>query len=229
MNKRGVLSTAVVAGTLLSSASWCTYCRAVRVGPLHRGQAGRSDRSGALLKEVQSDAENVGRVRALIAAGADLNKHDIVSGVLWWTPLEYSARLHHWKTVELLVKRGADVNPEGGFGDEHFMTPLMRCAQAGSPRLVRLLIKHAARVNARGYHDLTALMLAAGAGRAGNVRVLLRHGADVNMRSFFGKKSALDFAIEEKHYDVVRLLRPRTRRWTLAVLGAAAGYAAESL
>ena len=90
------------------------------------------------------------------------------------------------------------------------LTLLTAAAGPGQIGLVKLLLAAGADVNAKSAVDLfgkicTPLMAAAEGGWTEIVPILLEAGADVNA-SVEGK-TALDFAIENRHADVVDLLR----------------------
>lgn len=163
--------------------------------------------SSVLLAEVKKPNVNVPRVLTYIKSGADLETHSIVAGVQYYTPLQYAARLHHWKTVNVLVTNGANTNPAVPYGDEHYLTPLMHCALSGQLSVVKILLRHGADVNAKGYHDLTALMLAAQSGQKDIVKTLLKSGADISATSYFSHETALAFARHENHNDIAKLLQ----------------------
>lgn len=162
--------------------------------------------SYALVRETQSDKENLPRISDLIKRGADVNKHDIVSGIKYYAPIQYASQQHHWKTVRLLVSKKALVEPDTPFGDEHYLTPLMYCAKFGPYSLLKTLLEHGANINAKGYHNLTALMLAVQSGKVDNVKMLIKYKPDMNARSYFSHKTALDFAKERKSLVLTRLL-----------------------
>ena len=74
-----------------------------------------------------------GRARALIAAGAQVNR-------LGWTPLHYAASKAQVDTARMLMEKGAIVNAPGPDGT----TPLMMAALSGKPEIVRLLLAQGA-------------------------------------------------------------------------------------
>lgn len=73
------------------------------------------------------------RVRALIAAGAQVNR-------LGWTPLHYAASKAQVETARMLIEHGAIINAPGPDGT----TPLMMAALSGKPEMVRLLLSKGA-------------------------------------------------------------------------------------
>ena len=77
-------------------------------------------------------------MRALIEAGADVNKADI-GGVTW---LFAAAHVSHEAVVRSLIELGADVNKAIDYG----ATPLYIAAQEGHEAVVRALIEAGADV-----------------------------------------------------------------------------------
>ena len=70
-------------------------------------------------------------VRALIAAGADVNAQNERG----YPPLHWAASRGHTETVRALIELRAEVNAR----DEHGSTPLYRAAQFGHTEIVSLL------------------------------------------------------------------------------------------
>ncbi|KAJ1620103.1 hypothetical protein T492DRAFT_915447 [Pavlovales sp. CCMP2436] len=103
------------------------------------------------------DAGDVGRARALIEAGADVNHAvvDVSTGGTY-TSLVVASGNGHAECARLLLEAGADVNLAG-----------MRCSSAllaaslgGHVECARLLLAAGADVNYAGVHGCTALMIA---------------------------------------------------------------------
>lgn len=105
-------------------------------------------------------------------------------------------------TLKLLLDKGGDANlalPKG-------YTPLMLIAESGGkPEAAVLLLDHGAKVDAARNGNITPLMAAAHSGNLEVARVLLKRGANRKLKSDDGK-TALDFAKEQQHRDVVKLL-----------------------
>ncbi|KAH7412514.1 ankyrin repeat-containing domain protein, partial [Cadophora sp. MPI-SDFR-AT-0126] len=106
----------------------------------------------------------------------------------------------HESIVRLLLDRGALIDGKGYIG----MSPLQLAASRGHLAIVRLLLDRGANVNATSSTGSTALMDAAFNGRPEIVRLLLDHGADADMKT---KSTAMSYAKEKHHDDVVRVLK----------------------
>lgn len=109
--------------------------------------------------------DNLPRVRALLARGADVNaKCEIVD----LTPLLCAVDNGHTEIAKLLLRKGAKVNVTTRTG----RTPLHIAALHGYQDVVELLLDHAAEVNAVDQNRATPLKLAE-ANRHTNVAELL--------------------------------------------------------
>lgn len=141
-------------------------------------------------------------VQRLLALGADPNKADY-NGV---TPLMSASSRGRVDIVHLLIQYGADVNAKSEPGG----STALRCATLmGHTDMVKVLLDAGAQVNARTRVDKfteTPLIVAARLGYTSSVRLLLERGADVNAKDGKGK-TALMWAQEKGHTDIVRLLK----------------------
>jgi uncharacterized protein len=152
---------------------------------------------------------DTGAVRALLAAGADVNAPaaDGATALHWAvdaddeslvtallaagaradvandlaiTPLHLAAANGNEHIVRALLERGANPGAAASSG----VTPMMEAARAGSTAVVRALAARGARGDARETaRGQTALMWAAGRGHSATVRALLEAGADLRARS----------------------------------------------
>ncbi|HEU4389544.1 MAG TPA: ankyrin repeat domain-containing protein [Blastocatellia bacterium] len=95
-----------------------------------------------------SGAGHIETVRALIAAGADVNADNDVTALISATRLD---------VVKYLLDHGADVNAKDKSGN----TALMRAAGAPDLDRMKVLIDRGADVDARGYLGRTALLVVA--------------------------------------------------------------------
>jgi ankyrin repeat protein len=177
---------------------------------------------------------DVARVRALLAAGADVNAADPTGT----TALIGATADAHWEAARLLLEAGADVNAQdrsgctalhGAAGCEDGAdvvrillragartevrarmsmlngTPLMWAAAQGRTETVQVLVAAGADVNAGDEQGTTPLMRAAQAGHAATVRALLAGGAAVNDQNGRGA-TALMAAAGMGHRAIVRVL-----------------------
>jgi ankyrin repeat protein len=127
------------------------------------------DGRDALESAVQEEKADIGVVRMLQDAGADLHNRDS-SGA---TALMIAMGNHHPDIVSLLIARGADVNASDNDGD----TPLMYAALADLIEEARLLLRRGANVNVKDNSGNTSLSLARANKDDAMARLLLRAGA----------------------------------------------------
>jgi ankyrin repeat protein len=169
-------------------------------------------------------------VKALIAAGADVNAKD-KSGE---TPLHIAAVRGYQEITSLLIAEGADVNARNGrelaplhaaaWGDhketvalliakgsdinaigENGVTPLHVSALSGSNVTMALLINNGADINARNKDGMTPLHAAVLTGQKEAVELLIEKGADINAKNNEGL-TALQMASQRGHQSIVELL-----------------------
>jgi len=137
-----------------------------------RREAEAAARLGGHLVEAVAEG-HADSVRALIAAGADVNHVEPGEG----TPLVQAARLGDVATAHLLLARGARVD-RAAPGDGN---PLITAAAHGRLAMVELLVAAGADVNGYVRYDETPLINAARSGEVRVVRYLVDHGADPNL------------------------------------------------
>ena len=111
----------------------------------------------AMIGAAQEGHETV--VRALIEAGADINKADDDG----WTPLYVASENGHTAVVRALIKTGANVNKAVNDGS----TPLYIAAEQGHEAVVRSLIEAGVDVNNTDYSGSPPLFIAAQNGQRG--------------------------------------------------------------
>ena len=150
---------------------------------------------------------DVGRVRRLLAAGADCNHCD-PEGL---SVLMLAAHAGNLPIVEALLEVGADVNKT----DDQGWTALAKAAHnaeldRGFPDVAQALVDAGANVESPIGYGVRPLMLAAGYGETGVVEVLLKAGADVLARNDGGLTALM--MVKQKHYvDVINLLHEAER------------------
>lgn len=156
----------------------------------------RSHAYGCRLIE-SADSGRMAQLRALLAAGADVNAR--CDG---FTPLDAAARSGNAEAVRLLLAAGADANELSALS----RSPLHAAAEKGCAESVRLLLAAGAVVDAADAEGITPLFRAAERGHADAVRLLLEAHADVNAKNGLGW-TALHEAVRLGHLDVAELLR----------------------
>jgi ankyrin repeat protein len=153
---------------------------------------------------------NLSMVKALVAAGADLNGRNAYGDtafIIAGNFLKATSGAEDEKTVRdirrFLLESGMDSNQSNQFG----VTAFAGLADQGDIELMEVALRHGAKINHRSKETgYTALMLAAAAGRLEAMRWLLAHGADPALKSKKGQ-TALDAATLSKKPEAARLLR----------------------
>jgi uncharacterized protein len=138
------------------------------------------------------------KIRDLLSRRPDANvrSSDGSTALLWAT---------HWNdlaTAELLLRAGADPNAANDFK----MTPLWQACTNANAALVQLLLKSGANPNTPIATGATPLMTCAKTGSIDAVRALIARDADVNASEPLEHQTALMWAAEERHPDVVKTL-----------------------
>lgn len=139
-------------------------------------------------------------VKLLIKHGAEIDRPDAV-GI---TPLAMAAFNGHTEIVKLLIEKGADVNAADVQGN----TPIVHASGGTVPETVQVLIDAEADIDVRfGDEKWTPLMMAAAEGSLECAKVLLKAGANQSVKDTDGE-TALDFAKEKGHTELIELLSP---------------------
>ena len=146
-------------------------------------------------------AEDVGRVEAALAAGADANELDPST----MTPLHMAAARGSADIARLLIDAGADVEAETGTGQGK-AHPLHLAAEFDHAAVAALLLEHGAKADVRDSRSNTALLIAAKSGYADVVEVLLQAGADPLAEDASYHDTAIYIAAMKGHLDVVKLI-----------------------
>src|SRR5215217_329170 len=103
--------------------------------------------------------------------------------------------------LALLVPQ-TQTNPKQELNDQ-----LFEAVRKGDATAVTAALDKGADVNAKFRYGMTALFKAAERGNAEVTKVLLARGADVNVKDTFYKATAMSWALQNDHLDVVRLDR----------------------
>src|ERR1044072_1026668 len=83
---------------------------------------------------------------------------------------------------------------------------LFEAVRKGDVAAVTAALDHGADVNAKFRYGTTALFKAAERGYAEVTKVLLDRGADVKVKDTFYGATAMSWALDNKHFEVVKLL-----------------------
>ena len=141
---------------------------------------------------------NLAKVRALIAAKADVNATDTDGA----TALHWATYIQDATLVDTLLRAGAKpnvVNREG-------VTPLEMAATYGDTAIVSRLLKGGADPKTVSANGETMVMFAARNGNPETVATLIEAGGDVNAAERLRGTTALMWAAEQGHTDAIRLL-----------------------
>jgi ankyrin repeat protein len=143
-------------------------------------------------------ANDVGKVRALLAAGAHVDAVDSENR----TPLHQACGYAYKMPFKVLLRAGANVNAVTREG----VTPLMEAVKGGEKKrleIVQDLIVAGAIVNAVGYSQRNAFLYACEHGASAEVvRELVNAGANVNQQTALGQSG---WELAERN-DRMRLL-----------------------
>ena len=138
---------------------------------------------------------DMGPLRALIAAGADLD----VTSYNGLTPLHLAARQGHASVVEALAAAGASIEARDTDGN----TPLHDAT--GDAKAIRVLVAAGAALEDKGTDGTTPLHRAAALGNAASIEVLLALGASHSSLDD-GGETPLHEAAYKGHVDAIRVL-----------------------
>jgi ankyrin repeat protein len=150
----------------------------------------------SMTKAVKSG--DLAAVRKLIEAHADVNEPSGDAS----TPLLWAVHNSDWEMAKVLIAAGAKPDVANHYG----VTPLMEASRSGDAGMMDLLIKAGADPKRTHTEGETTLMAAARSGSVPAVHLLLDHGVDVNATDSYQHESALMWASEEDHLDIVDTL-----------------------
>ena len=117
--------------------------------------------------------------------------------------LMIASKNRHWQLGEYLISRGANVDLATDKGD----TALSMAVQGNDLDIARFLIKNRANAGLPDIDGVTPLMLAAKDGHIEMAELLIEAGANVNAARIEDRSTALDFARQNHHQNVVSLLQ----------------------
>ena len=140
---------------------------------------------------------------ALVDNGADIDAKDHRGSTpfkkLFPVSFDYGGR----DMAEFLLQNGADVNAK----DDVERTALFSSVRWEELDQIQFLLQNGADPNIKDGWGTTALMWAASEGKKEAVAALLRSDrTDKSLKSKYGEKTALDYAKEQGHTEIVRLL-----------------------
>jgi len=146
-----------------------------------------------------AQANDVGKIRALLADGISPNQTDENGGT---TGMHIAAASGNLQILAILYKAGADVNQHDAVGS----TPLDYAAEHDNYEAAKLLVEMRTNVNDQNKNGMTALMYAARTGDIQLVHMLLDGGANPNVLDYTGRDAA-GWAVESRRQSVVQLLK----------------------
>jgi hypothetical protein len=112
-----------------------------------------------------------------------------------------SAKEGNADAIRSMLRHRVDVNGQDGHGDRALVN-------AANPSTANVLVEAGANVDAPGYSGMTPLMRAAADGNGEVVKFLLSHRADAKVKDAKRQKTAFDYATDNGHEDIAKLLRP---------------------
>jgi len=138
-------------------------------------------------------------VKMLINAGVNINIKDTYNGQ---TALMCAIDEYNYEITIMLLKAGADINITCIDG----YNALILASIGGYTNIVDMLLKIGADINAKDTnYEENALIIASQFGYIKIVKLLLKTGIDVNIQNK-EKKTALIFARENNHTEIVKML-----------------------
>lgn len=137
----------------------------------------------------------------------NLNINSVDNKKFGFPPISHAIQIHDIKIVQKLLDNGANVNEPSTNEKNPFNTPLMIAAWGGQKECVKLLLENGACINQQDKgNGFTPLIKAVFKGDIDIVKCLLDNGAD-KMVSSFERKTALDYAYEKNHQEIIKILK----------------------
>lgn len=168
---------------------------------LEKGAPLSSYHQNVPLMHLAVHTDNVAMLKALQAAGTDVNTRDAVKR----TPLHIAAEQDSTEAARWLLENGAELESR----DEAGYTPLHRAALNGNEAAFTVLQQAGADLNTRNNLGLTPYLTAAGAGKVRLMKALQSAGADIQALTPSGLP-ALHWASGLNQPEVLRhLLSPK--------------------
>ncbi len=168
----------------------------------------RKRRRTALMIAAQKG--NAAIVRLLLKHKAKVNALDRYGT----SALMLAAEKGRYRVVQMLLKRRARVNLHEKIANLDTSSALLKSCSKGYLSVVKLLVRHGANVHKKNKGGYSALHIAAMNGQTHIVKFLLRKRVNVNVKSGYYSRTALMFAAQDNHADIVNLLlRHRARKY----------------
>jgi len=187
--------------TALMEAAWKGHTEAMQILINAGADLNATDMMCSTALNYAAGEGHLEAVQILIKADADINYQ---SDGETFTALISAAREGHADVVRALLDAGAQLEL-----NRYGKTALIYASEKNGVdplEVVQILIEAGADVNARDdKYGGTALMRAAGAGQREIAMYLLEAGADANAKDEDGR-TALMYAKENEHYDIVELI-----------------------
>lgn len=137
----------------------------------------------------------------------NINVNSVDNKKFGFPPLSHAVQMHEFGIMRTLIENGANVNEPSTNEKNPFNTPLMIAAWGGRLESVRILAENGACVNQQDKgNGFTPLIKAVINGNIDIVKYLLEQGADKNVFSY-EKKTALDYAYEKNHKEIIEILK----------------------
>ena len=137
--------------------------------------------------------------------GVDLNFVD--NKKYCFPPLSHAVQIHNLQMMKLLIINGANVNEPSTNEKNPYNTPVMIAAWSGRVDEVSMLVENGACINQQDKgNGFTALIKAVFNNNIDVVKYLLSKGADATVSSF-ERKTALDYAYEKNHQEIIKILK----------------------